>query len=231
MTALSRFQRKRSSGLVPHEEIRELLYWEFGDMSLHGDAARQPGEPSAELQQACDEAYAQGLAAGRTAAELALREEVQSLKLELQRQAADSLKALLESARQGVGDVQASLADEVLSLVCVLSRQVLRRELSEVAVSTLMPVILEALGMLIEDAELAVIRLHPVDLNQLQAHLPAALEGRPLAWTADPAVAPGGCLVDAAGAHIDASVPRRWERAVAVLGLSIPWQEEAADAL
>jgi flagellar assembly protein FliH len=119
----------------------------------------------------------------------------------------------------------------VLSLVCGLSRQMLRRELSELAVTKLMPVILEALGMLTEDAELAVIRLHPDDLNQLQAHLPAALKGRPLAWTADPAVAPGGCLVDAAGAHIDASVPRRWERAVAVLGLSIPWQEEATDAL
>ena len=231
MTVLSRIQGKRYSGLIPHEEIRELFHWEFGDMSLHGDSSLRRGEPSAELQQACEEAYAQGLAAGRTAAELALREEVDKLKLELQRQAADSLKALLESARQGVCDVQASLAKEVLSLVCGLSRQMLRRELSELAVTKLMPVILEALGMLTEDAELAVIRLHPDDLNQLQAHLPAALKGRPLAWTADPAVAPGGCLVDAAGAHIDASVPRRWERAVAVLGLSIPWQEEAADAL
>jgi len=200
-------------------------------MSLQGDAALRRGEPSAEVQQACDEAYAQGLAAGRTAAELALREEVQRLKLELQRQAADSLKALLESARQGVCDVQSSLAKEVRSLVCGLSRQVLRRELSEVTVTTLMPVILEALGMLIEDAELAVIRLHPEDLHPLQDHLPAALEGRPLAWTADLAVAPGGCLVDAAGAHIDASVPRRWERAVAVLGLSIPWQEQGPNAV
>lgn len=231
MTALSRFQRKRTSGLIPHEEIRELLYWEFGDMSLHGDAALRRGEPSAEVQQACDEAYAQGLAAGRTAAELALREEVQSLKLDLQRQAAHSLKALLESVKEGVCDVQSSLAKEVLSLVCGLSRQMLRRELSEMAVTTLMPVILEALGMLIEDAELAVIRLHPDDLHPLQDHLPAALKGRPLAWTADPAVAPGGCLVDSAGAHIDASLPRRWERAVAVLGLSIPWQEQGPDAV
>jgi flagellar assembly protein FliH len=143
VTALSRIQGKRSSGLIPHEEIRELLHWEFGDMSLHGDGSIRGGEPSAELQQACEEAYALGLAAGRTAAELALRDEVDKLKLELQRQAADSLKALLESARQGVCDVQASLANEVLSLVCGLSRQMLRRELSELAVTNLMPVILK----------------------------------------------------------------------------------------
>jgi flagellar assembly protein FliH len=230
MTALSSFRLKRSSGLIPHEEIAELVHWEFGDMALQVEAAFQHDEPSVELTQACEEAYAQGLASGRAAAELALHEEVQRLKLELQRQAAESLQALLESARQGVGDVQASLADEVLSLVCGLSRQVLRRELSEVTVNTMMPVILEALGMLIEDAELAVIRLHPDDLHPLQAHLPAALDGRTLEWRSDAAVAPGGCLVESAGAHIDASVPRRWERAVAALGLSIPWQEEDPDA-
>ena len=231
MIALSRVRSKRSSGLIPHEEIAELVHWEFGDMSRQGDADLQSGEPSAELQQACEEAYAQGLAAGRVAAELALREEVQTLKLEHHRQAAESLKALLQSARQGVCDVQASLADEVLTLVCGLSRQMLRRELSEVSVATMMPIVLEALGMLIEDAELAVIRLHPDDLHLLQAHLPAALDGRSLEWRSDPAVAPGGCLLDSAGAHIDASVPRRWERAVAVLGLSISWQKEGTDAV
>lgn len=230
MTALSRFRSHSSAGLIPHEEIRQLVHWEFGDMSLHGDGARRPGESSAELQQAREEAYAHGLAAGRAAAELALRDEVQRLKLEHQRQAAERLKALLESARQGVCDVQASLADEVLSLVCALSRQMLRRELSEVSVASLMPIVVEALGMLMEDAELAVIRLHPEDLQLLQAHLPAAMDGRALAWTADPALAPGGCLVESAGAHIDASVPRRWERAVAALGLSLPWQAEEPDA-
>jgi len=230
MTALSRFLPKRSSGLIPHEEIAELVRWEFGDMALQVDAALQRDEPSVELTQACEDAFAQGLAAGRAAAELELHEELYRLKLELQRQAAESLQALLHSARQGVGDVQASLADEVLRLVCGLSRQVLRRELSEVTVNTMMPVIVEALGMLIEDAELAVIRLHPDDLHPLQAYLPAALEGRALEWRSDPAVATGGCLVESAGAHIDASVPRRWERAVAALGLSIPWQEKDPDA-
>jgi len=230
MTALSRFRTGSSSGLIPHEEIREMAYWKFGEISLQGDDARQTGESSVELQPACEEAYAQGLAAGRDAAELALREEVQRLKLEHQRQAAESLKALLQSARQGVCDVQASLADEVLTLVCGLSRQILRCELSEVSVATMMPIVVDALGMLNEDAELAVIRLHPDDLHRLQAHLPAALDGRPLAWTADLAVATGGCLVESAGAHIDASVPRRWERAVAALGLSIPWQEAGPDA-
>ena len=230
MTALSRFRLKRASGLIRHEEISELVPWQFGDMSLPYDDADKRGKSAVELKQACEEAYAQGLAAGRAVAELELHEELQRLKLELQRQAAENLQALLQSARQGVGDVQASLADEVLSLVCGLSRQVLRRELAEVTVNTMMPVIVEALGMLIEDAELAVIRLHPDDMRPLQAHLPAALEGRALEWRSDPAVARGGCLVESAGAHIDASVPRRWERAVAALGLSIPWQEEDPDA-
>lgn len=231
MTALSRLRPNSSSGLIPHEEIRELVHWEFGDMALPGDVAFHRGEPSVELTQALEEAYAEGFAAGRASAEKELREAVEKLKLDHQRHAAESLEALLQSARQGVCDVQASLADDVLSLVCGLSRQMLRRELSEVSTATMMPVVLDALGMLNEDAELAVIRLNPDDLQILQAHLPAALEGHPLEWTADPAVAPGGCLVESAGAHIDASVPRRWERAVAALGLSMPWQEENPDAV
>lgn len=231
MTALSRFRPNSTSGLIPHEEIRELVYWKFSDMALQGDGAFHLGEPSEQLKQAVQDAYAEGLVAGRAAAELELRQEVERLKLEHQRHAAESLQGLLQSARLGVCDVQASLADEVLSLACSLSRQVLRRELSDVSVASMMPIVSDALGMLNEDAELAVIRLHPDDLHTMQPHLPAALEGRPLQWVADTAVAQGGCLVDSAGAHINASVARRWERAVAALGLSIPWQQENPDAV
>ena len=231
MTVLSKFRPNTSSGLVPHEEIRECISWEFGDIALN--SARQLGvlEQSVQVTVAREEAYAQGLTAGRALAELEMQQEMDRFKIELQRHAAQSLDDLLQSARQGVCDVQAKMADDLLALVCDLSRQVLRRELSETSIASMLPIVDEALEMLNADAELAVVRLHPEDFHMLQPHLPAAKEDRPLQWTADPAVPAGGCVVDSAGAHIDASVPRRWARAVGELGLSIPWQQEDPHAV
>lgn len=233
MTALSRFRPKSESGLIPQEQIRECVQWQFGEMVLH-DAGAYPNssaEPSAELRLALDEAFARGLASGRAAVEFEMQEEMERLKVEQQQQAAETLESLLKSVHEGVRDVQVKMADDILSLVVGLSRQVLRLELSQSSVAVLTPVIEEAVRMLKADSELAVIRLHPDDLRDLQPHLQATLDEHPLQWVADSSLSRGGCLVESAGAQIDASLARRWERAVGALGLSTPWHLEDPDAV
>ena len=52
-----------------------------------------------------------------------------------------------------------------------------------------------------------------------------------LQWVADAAVPASGCLVESAGTVVDAGLDRRWQRAIAALGLQSPWEPvESADA-
>ena len=89
------------------------------------------------------------------------------------------------------------------------------------------PVVREALGLLLADGKSASVRLSPVDFDML-ARAAARRVRRPVAspWLADAAVAPGDCLVESAGAVVDGGVATRWSRAVASLGLALPWHEE-----
>jgi flagellar assembly protein FliH len=50
-----------------------------------------------------------------------------------------------------------------------------------------------------------------------------------VAWLPDASVERGGCLVESGGTVIDGTVSKRWERAVAQLGLARTWTD-AGDA-
>ena len=41
---------------------------------------------------------------------------------------------------------------------------------------------------------------------------------------ADPTVLPGGCQVESVGMVVDGTLEKRWQRAVASLGLSSAWE-------
>ena len=45
-------------------------------------------------------------------------------------------------------------------------------------------------------------------------------------WMADAAVPAGGCMVESAGTVVDGSIDKRWQRAIASLGLQSPWDDE-----
>ena len=100
----------------------------------------------------------------------------------------------------------------------------LRRELS-VNPNVLQPVIREALGMLMSDAKSAVVRLNPLDMEVLDEALQQEFANLSLSFVADPAVSAGGCLIEATGTVVDASLERRWARVTAGLGLSPAWDE------
>jgi flagellar assembly protein FliH len=46
---------------------------------------------------------------------------------------------------------------------------------------------------------------------------------------ADPTISPGGCVVETAATSVDATVEKRWARAVGNLGMNVPWDPENAD--
>lgn len=190
-----------------------------------------PAEPSfseAELQQhvelARKEAYQQGFAQGEQKAAQAWQARMSDYQNNLGRETAQRLNEVLHAAETSVQGLQQQMAPDLLQLAIDIARQVVRQEL-RCNPHALQPVVSEALDMLGAETKPALVRLNPEDFKHLEAHLRAALPNPKVEWLADPSVAAGGCLVESQGAQIDGSLERRWQRAVAALGLVSTWYE------
>ena len=134
------------------------------------------------------------------------------------------------SARVGEGPVACEPASQqLLELACDIARQVVRQEL-RTNPQALMPVLREALDMLGAETKPATVRIHPDDWQQLEPHVRAALPNPRVQWLADASVQPGDCMVESQGAQVDGSLEKRWQRAVAALGLVSTWYEGAPHA-
>jgi flagellar assembly protein FliH len=137
---------------------------------------------------------------------------------------AQHFSALFDVTQNQLASAQQTMAQGVLALSCELARQVLRQELS-VNPNVLLPVIREALDMLGAEHRSAVVRMHPADLEVLEGLMSTEFAGMALTLRADPALQPGGCVVDSAGMVVDATLQKRWQRAVATLGLESSWED------
>lgn len=181
------------------------------------------------VQQARQEAYQQGLQQGQQETEQAWQARMADYQNNLGRETAQRLNEVLHAAQASAQGLSQQMASDLLQLAVDIARQVVRQEL-RCNPQALQPVVAEALDMLGAETKPALVRLNPEDFKQLEAHLRAALPHPKVEWLADPSVPAGGCLVESQGAQIDGSLARRWQRAVAALGLVSTWYEGAAHA-
>ena len=249
MTASSSKNKSRHySRFIPREEVGEATPWQFGAVDrpqawqplsrlLAGGHAQPDTQAEVEAasaaattaqalqaqqqlqwQQDCADAQAQGLEQGRTEAAAQWQQRLDDYVAGAGREAAGRLEAATQQLDASLAALQQHMAQDVLQLACALARQVVRQEL-RTNPQALQPVVAEALDMLVADARPATVRLHPDDHAQVGAALRESFAGKALQWLPDVAVAPGGCLVEAAGAVVDGSLEKRWQRAVAALGV------------
>ncbi len=106
-----------------------------------------------------------------------------------------------------------SLAHDVIELAMSIAEAIVGREI-DTAVDPGRDALVRALA-LAPDRGAIVARLHPADLERLDETGLAA--GRDLELVADPHVSPGGCVLDAGSARIDAQVPAALARVRAEL--------------
>ena len=90
----------------------------------------------------------------------------------------------------------------------------------------LRPVIAEALSQLVEDGLPATVRMNPGDLALMKGALEETLANPKPEFVADATVSAGGCLVESASMAVDATVEKRWARAVGNLGLDSTWNPD-----
>ena len=221
------------SRFVPGDEIDGFEHWRFSAIDTAAQLleaqlrAREAAESDATLQahqqDSFQSGYADGLMEGRRQAQAEVQQQMADFLAQQAQESAQRLGNIFAAAQSNLATARQEVAQEVLELACELARQVVRQEL-RVGPDLMLPVIHEAIDLLGVEHQSAVLRLHPSDLAVLQGPLTDALKGLTLSLRADPNVTPGGCLVESAGTVIDATLQKRWQRAVATLGLASTWE-------
>ena len=219
------------SSFIPAEDVVEANNWAFDpvDQAALKFAAKVRAQAEAEDRardgSARQAGFADGYAQGHAHATLEGQRLINDYIATQGQDAAQHFLRLFQSAQEQVEQSQQTLAQGVLELACELARQVLRREIGTNP-NALQPVVREALGMLTVDTKVAAVRLHPVDLDVLAEGLVRDFPNLALNLVPDASISSGGCLVEAAGMVVDATLQRRWHKAVASLGLESNWEAE-----
>jgi flagellar assembly protein FliH len=222
--------------LVPKEQLSAYQRWEmtsFGDERPSAVAARKPviPMPSAEdvarikvearhkgfnegkqngYSQGYDEGFAQGqaqaLAEGRA-------------------QAAQELAALRQLAGTFASAVTAAdetIAHDVLNLALDVSKAMLKTAL-KVKPELIIALIRDAIDHLPNLQQPAQLHLNPDDLLLVQEHIGEDLAKAGWRLMEDEQLERGGCKIDTASNHLDASLATRWQRLATTLGKDVDW--------
>ena len=213
---------------IPGEEISAVEQWDFGAVDTRAVLlAAQVKVQQATTERAQDEAlrqqgFAQGFEQGRAHAVVEAQRQMADFVTQQGQSTGQQMARLFEQAQAQLAAAEQTLAQGVLEIACELARQVLRRELAT-DTAALQPVLREALGLLMADGKSTVVRLNPSDRDTLANGAPNELANLALTLVADPSITPGGCVIESAGTVVDATVQKRWLRAIATLGLTTPW--------
>ena len=221
------------SRFIPGEEIEGCEQWRFRAIDTAAQLleaqvrAREAEQTDAQVQMLRQDSFhagfADGLIQGRAQAEAELQQQMADFLANQAQTSAQRLGEIFTAAQSELTQSRQVVAEGVLELACELARQVLREELS-VDPSVMLPVIREAVELLGVEHQSAIVRMHPTDLDVLQTPLVGEFAGLSLALRADANMEPGGCVVESAGMVVDATLQKRWQRAVATLGLASTWE-------
>lgn len=227
---------------IPREEVQAVSVWEFPSMDgkpskAQQDAAAQvetdlinevPELPVPDLEALRQQAFEEGFEQGRQAGEKATRDALDAPLRRTAEDAARRLGLLLQNAQAELQHADEALANQLLQLACDLARQVVRRELEQ-PLEVLKAVIAEALAQTVDNHLRRTVKLNPMDLALLQNHLNEWTEGGQVSFVAHDKLNAGGCVVETSACTVDASIEKRWARAVANIGCTAEWAAAEPD--
>jgi flagellar assembly protein FliH len=221
---------------IPREEIDGCSAWRFSAMDGSEDtpavseaSAPVPDSPSAAvLHEVLEQAHAEGYALGHAAGGQEVRDALEASVRKTAEENAVRMAQLLHNTREHLQKSEEQISRHILDLACDLARQVVRQEL-QCNTQHLKPVITEALAQLVDDGLPATVRMNPGDLALMKGALLENLGQSAPEFVADSSISPGGCMVESGSTGVDATIEKRWMRAIANLGLDAPWNPENAD--
>ena len=202
-----------SSTVIPREKLSAYQRWELN--SFDGGAA---SAAAAETARTDPRAQREGYAVG-------YREGMAAAKAEVTRAHAAQtarLNELISGLAREVAQLDSQIADNVLDLVVIIARRMIGEALS-VRPELVLDIVREALRLLGQARTPARLALHPDDAPLVREHLGDQCAAGGWTITEDSTVQRGGCRLDSAGGELDATLPARWQRAMAALGRPGDW--------
>ena len=217
-----------SNKILPRDSAAGARRVELGDL-LSDDAAQAHrvvpqaaqdlpaagrAAPHCDAERVREQAYREGVEAGRRAAEVLI-----------ERQRAE-LEALIAGVNEMMHSFEQSLANDVLSISLELAKLIVRQSL-RVKPEVVVDVLKEAVASLPGLSEQAVLVLNPADAALLRR----LAEGEPalsaLHWkiVEDAQIERGGCKLETPTTEVDATLETRWRRLIASLGRDDAWIE------
>lgn len=199
--------------------------WAQPDFALEERALKQAQEDARQIsaeriQQIHDQAFQSGLADGSAKGyhqgmQKGLEQGLAEGRGRIQTQA-KLLQGLLDMLVQPLAQVDQQIEDELVRMVILLARQLIRRELNANP-GEILAVIREATALLPLNAREVRLRMNPSDALLLRELVNLPIEGPAWQILEDPSITPGGCEVLASESRIDATVEGRVNAAIAAL--------------
>jgi flagellar assembly protein FliH len=208
-----------SSKIIPKGAVPDVRRLELGDLASGtkpgarmSTAARPAAIETAQSARAREQAYREGLEAGRREGHAAV---------EAQRA---ELKALIAGVNELMQDFEQTLANDVLSMSLELAKQIVRQSL-RVKPELVLAVVREAISSLPGLSEQSVLLLNPADAPLVRNVIESDPSLAALPWkiVEDGQVERGGCRLETPTTEVDAGLETRWRRVVASLGRDDSW--------
>lgn len=221
------------SGVIPKEKLANYQRWQIGSFDQkptvtspppqpapatsavpQESAPAEPGPPSAEEiarihEEARASGYEAGLEEGREAGERAGQEAAQ--------EEAERIRALIGNIETALGELDQTLADNVLKLALEVAAQLTQGAI-KANTEVLLPVIREAISNLPLHHAQITLRLNPADAANVRKHLGEQLTQGGSQIIEDAEITPGGCQVRAGSSEVDATIETRWRRVLEAIG-------------
>lgn len=207
----------RFSRTIPKDRVEGAAQWELRPLT---GGTRVPGGAPLSARPSAAEREKSGYEAGRAQGYAEVMKSAQQARAaDLQR-----LDGLLAQMQVRIEEMATGTADALLDLALDIAAQVLRSEL-RVRREAVLPVVREALSLVIETAAHPTVRLAPKDFELVRDALKADGQYHGCRFVSDPGIQPGGCRVETPHGEIDATVATRWRRVVQTLGIEGPAAE------
>jgi flagellar assembly protein FliH len=205
-----------SSKIIPRGTVCDIRKLDLADLAAGArPSAQASGLPTVEagdVARAREQAYREGLEAGRRETHAT----VQAQRAEL--------KALIEGINELMQEFEQTLSNDVLSISLELAKQIVRQSL-RVKPELVLAAVREAISSLPGLSEQTVLLLNPADATLVRNAIAADPSLAALPWkiVEDAQVERGGCRLETPTTEVDAALETRWRRIVASLGRDDWW--------
>ena len=207
-----------SGQLIPKEQLTAFQRWElasFDSVSKKGQAAPAPSPSSAEeLQRIQKKAYEEGYARGHEAG--------QAAGMQIAERETSQLQTLMQNLQTALNQVDQQLAQSLLDLSLEIAHKMVTEAL-EVHPEIILKIVSTAISSLPHFNQNAHLILNPLDAELVRREMGDQLMHAGWKIFTDAKIARGGCRVETAHSHIDATNPARWRAIVESIGQDKSW--------